>query len=343
MITASSQASGRISGVTTTASGEATWAASGTYTGARDILVTVQIDSVSAGKEIGQATFSWKTSETVSGWEATGVTTSATAITLGTDGKKIAWVAGTGNDFEDADTGTFWCYASFGVENLLDLDRNTYWMSTGDASESLVIDLGSAKLVTAFVLLDHNLTSGATLTLQGHTANSWSSPSYSVAQTVGDPIASYLSETYQYWRVLITDASNPDGYLKIGDVYLGTYTELVATFARITWGSGVTRKRNMVENEAETGRRTQRIWSKQRVFDFRFDTLDATDEATLYGIWDGIHDTSSGAVTPLFVHYFQDVTKTLMLCRMISDYDLTYTSFGIHKSALKFEEVAKTR
>lgn len=342
IISASSQATGRLSGFSTIAAGSASWSNTGNYSGEADLVVTVMIDDVSAGKEIGNAKFSWKTSETTTGWEATGVTTSATPITL-QDGIQVFWTAGTGDDFEDGDTGIFWAYASFGVGNLLDLDRNTSWVSTGDSDESLTINFGSSKQVTAFVLADHNLTAGATVTLMGNTSSSWGSPPYTQTLTVADPLVVYLNKTYQYFRLRLQDSSNPDGYLKAAELYLGTYTELAADHARIKWGSTVTRSRRLIENQSETGRRTQRIWSVQRVFDFDFDALDSTDEATLLSIWQSTFDTTTGRVSPLWVHYFQDVTSTMMLCRILNDYSLTYRSYGIYSANMKLEEVAKTR
>lgn len=343
MITASSQSAGLISGVTTAATGTAVWASSGSYTGAEDLLVTIEIDSVTAGKEIGQATFSWKTSATVSGWEATGVTTSATAISLGSDGKKIAWTAGSGNDFELGDSGVFWCYSSFGPANMLDLDRDTYWLSTGDTSENLVINFGAAETVEAVAIADHNLTSGATVTLQANTSDAWVTPAYTQALTVADIISFYLSEEYQYWRLVFADSSNPDGVIQIGEIYLGEYTELTAEWARPAWGTGIDFQRNLIENKSETGRRAQRIWSIQRTFTLNYEALDDTDEAALYAIWSDCFSLVTGAVRPLFVHYFYDEADTLMLCRFVSDYQRIYQRYGFNRVQLQFEEVAKTR
>lgn len=344
MLTASSQATGRVSGVSTQAAGSAVWSSSGAYSGARDLLTTIQIDSISAGAEVGSATYAWKTNETVTGWEATGVTTSTTPTALGSDAKMIAWESGSGADFAVDDVGVFWCYAPFGPGKTLDLDRNTYWQSTGDSSENIVVDLGSAQAVTAFLIGDHNLTAGATITLQANSSNSWGSPAYSQVVTVQDPAYLYLSQTYRYWRVLLADASNPDGYIKIGELYIGTYTELAAEIARPLWGSQINIIKRLVETQAETGRRSQRIWSTQQEYELRYETLDATDTATLKGIWESTFDsTTTGEMWPLFVHYFYDEADTLKLCHCVSGFDLKYSRGGINSVSIKFEEVAKTR
>jgi hypothetical protein len=342
MMTPSSQAAGLISGVSTIATGTAVWLSGGSYTGTQDILVTIQIDSVSAGHEIGQATFSWRTSLST-GWEATGIATATTPTVLGADGKTITWTAGTGNDFEIGDVGVFWCYATFGPENLILFDRNTYWETTSDTSENLVIDLGSPKTITAFILADHNLTSGATITLQGHTSNSWGSPAYTHAVVYGDPAVLYLSESYEFWRPLITDPSNPDTYIRIGKIYLGTYTELIADTARPNWGSAIARKRNLVSSESETGRENHRIWSVQKEFPLLYDNLNETDMGTLLTVWNSVHNLTTGAVLPLWFHYFQDEADYLFMMRFTNNFTQIFKRYNIFSVGMDFREVAKTR
>jgi hypothetical protein len=342
MVTPSSQAEGRVSGVSTIAEGTALWVSAGAYDGSRDILVTIQIDDVSAGKEIGQATFSWKTSLST-GWEATGVATATTPTALGTDGKTIAWQAGTGDDLEMGDVGVFWCYASFGPENLLLFDRNAYWKTTSDTSENVVVNFGSAQLVTAFVIADHNLTSGATITLQANTTDAWSPPAYTQVITYGDPAVLYLSETYQYWRVLIADASNPDTYLRIGKLYLGTYTELAAETARPNWGVNIAHKRHLISTDAETGRENQRIWSIQQALTLSYEYLSETDMETLYSIWASVHNLDTGAVNPFWFHYFQDDADYLFMMRIVNDFNQTFKRYNVFSVSIDLREVVKTR
>jgi hypothetical protein len=111
--------------------------AAGDFTGDDDLYVTCQIDDVSGGAEVGSATFRWKTSETASGWEASGVTTATTLTSLGTDGKQVAWEQGTGDDFVEEDSWIFPCYALYGPARLLDLSRNSVWRS-GSLTTNLI-------------------------------------------------------------------------------------------------------------------------------------------------------------------------------------------------------------
>jgi hypothetical protein len=53
-------------------------------------------------------------------------------------------------------------------------------------------------------------------------------PAYQLSITnLYDVICEFFAEkTYRYCRLVISDASNPDGYVKIGRVYIGEYTQM---------------------------------------------------------------------------------------------------------------------
>ena len=110
------------------------------------------------------------------------------------------------------------------------------WRPTGLSSESVVFDLGSAASIDVVSIQGHNLTSGATLVHEAHTADSWATPDYSETLTIltdADgvvyPRLTYFPSsaiTKQYHRFVVTDTSNPDGYVQIGRIKAGQYYEL---------------------------------------------------------------------------------------------------------------------
>lgn len=95
-----------------------------------------------------------------------------------------------------------------------------------DSAQTFVFDLLSAVAVSKVMIQDHNFTSGATITLEANTSNSWGSPAYTTSLSYNE---TYIykdlitDQTYRYWRLTVNDASNPDTYLEISKVYLGTY------------------------------------------------------------------------------------------------------------------------
>lgn len=112
------------------------------------------------------------------------------------------------------------------VDNLLS-QRLAKPFRTQDASaQTVIFDLGTPQSVNTIGILGHNFTSSATMTIEANAANSWGSASVSTTLTwIDGAIIKYLasSESYRYWRVSVSDATNTDGYLNIGVVWLGEY------------------------------------------------------------------------------------------------------------------------
>jgi hypothetical protein len=350
MITASSQADGRKGSASKSGTGTASIAVSGIFQGAFDLTLTIQIDSVTAGTNIGQATFKWRTSNTAAGaWEETGVTTSTTPYALSADGlgtnQSVAWSYVSGVAFAINDSWQVDLRATYGTERLLDRNRMTVWRATGDTSENIVINLGSAKAITAFVLQDHNLTSGATVTLQAHTSDSWGAPSYtSGALTVQDPIYFYPSETYQYWRILLADAANPDGYIDAANLFLGTSTSL-ASKINASWGSSRQAGYTLQSNISEPGVLRRYAYAKQKKLTLKFGkTVKNADIAIFLAMQEALINTATHRVLPLWIHNFSDEANTLALMDWLDIESWSYTFFQYLLNSgvgLQLDEVVK--
>jgi hypothetical protein len=219
---ASSTAGGVVGYPLKEGSGAAVCATDGVYAGSRNRLYTVEIDAVADGTEVGQAKFRWKHSESASGWQATGLATSGSLLALD-EGVKVKWLSGAGPDFALGDRWTFEATAPFGPGNLHDLDRDTVFRTAVlDNPAWLKADLGQAGRIRACLLLDHNFTAQATVTLQANTADSWTNPPYSQSLVVqAGLMALFLDQTYRYWRLTIADEANPAGYLSLSEWFLG--------------------------------------------------------------------------------------------------------------------------
>ncbi len=340
MITAGSQAAGVVSGgQKTVGTDSAILASSGSFSGADDLLYTIQCDSTTPGTEVGQATFRWRTSETASGtWEASGVTSTGSFTTLNY-GVQVAFLSGTGQDFSVGDSWIFTATSVFGPGKLIDKKRNTLYR-TG-ATLTSVIDLGSAQTVTALVLLDHNITNGGTITLEGHTSDSWGSPSYSQSITVQDPAYLYLNESYRYWRIVPVDGSV--SYFEAGQLFLGTYTELTRLNAE--WGAIRNHGYILQDNVSYTGLQRRKAYAKQQKLSLDFPLMSTADMTILTTMQDALIDLSTGTVDPLFVHLFYDEVDTLWLMdwQNIGDFERQYYRPGWHKCKLELSEQVRSR
>ena len=132
-------------------------------------------------------------------------------------------------------------------KNVLDPRPGAFWGTTGDSSEWIRFDLGSAQTITCFYLNAHNLTANATVVLQANIADSWASPAEQQQLTIATdsdgnalPSLCYFPNwsAYRYWRVTFADAANPEGRIRVGNIFAGQYYELGRNWsdgARITW------------------------------------------------------------------------------------------------------------
>jgi len=100
------------------------------------------------------------------------------------------------------------------------------WRTTGDAAEWIKFDMGSAKKITMVAIFGHNLTSGATVTVEANSSDSWTTPAYTGAITWNElALVKFLDQTHRWWRITFADAANPDGYIEIGRICAGEYVE----------------------------------------------------------------------------------------------------------------------
>lgn len=342
MITPDSQATGIVSGVDMVqGTGSATMYATGAFSGADDEIYIVQCDSITGGVSIEQATFRWKHAGDAA-WAATGVTASATLTTLD-NAVQIAFLAGDGNDFALYDKWQFTATATWRPQNMLDRDRDTTFRS--GATKNLVINLGSAKQITAFALCDHNFVAGQTvLKLQGHTANSWGSPAYdSGALTITDPLILYLDKTYQYWRVVITDSGI--AYADIAELFLGLFLELGIRHA--VWETPETLSYTMIGDASASGALRRFAYTQQHAISLSFDQKLSNADVTALTIMQMalVDIATTGRVLPLFVHVFSDDVTTLRLYHWqnINAFTRNYAYVDQNTVTLELSEVVKNR
>lgn len=303
MITVSSLRFGLVSSALKEGSGSATLNPAGNYTAQIDKEYIIEIDSVAAGKEIGQATFKW--SDGAGGWNATGVTTSAAAIALN-NGVTVSFTAGTGDDFDLADAWYFKAFNMFKPGNMIDLNRDTRHRSKELGSpNTITLDLGAPTAIMALILYDHNLTSAATITLEADAAATFDSggggtPEISEAVTWNaEKILHYLvtPTTKRYWRVKIADALNPDTYIEIGELFLGSYLELSANMA-----PGANTPIRFVTSESTTpyGVKRRRFFNLSHSWSISIPLLPAADIALMTDMLEAANSRATGIANPFF-------------------------------------------
>jgi F5/8 type C domain-containing protein len=120
---------------------------------------------------------------------------------------------------------------NFPASNLSNPLRSKVWRSTSVTAQSIVFDLVTTEPINSIVLLwpkenGIRLTDAAVIKIQANATNVWTSPAVDQTLTINNDysVASHFftsDQNYRYWRVTITDPTNPYGYLELGVVWLG--------------------------------------------------------------------------------------------------------------------------
>ena len=137
---------------------------------------------------------------------------------------------------EDAPTITYATQNSeYPASNLAINDHVHIYRSTDDAAEYVQFDFGAEKLITfAFSSRFHNLQTGAYIRVQGndHLPISDGPPvNETITCTAGKALCkAFTGGSYQYWRIYIDDATNPDGYLELANLWLGEWQNLIHSY-----------------------------------------------------------------------------------------------------------------
>jgi len=372
MFTVSSLKTGVVSDALKIGTGSAVITTSGNYSGTTDLEYIVEIDSIAGGAEVGQATFKW--SDGGGGWDATGVTTSATNILLN-NGVYIKHTTGAGADFVVGDKWYFKGINMFAAGKMIDSNRDTRYRSAAlGAPNKIILDLGAAVEVKALVIYDHNITSGATLMIEGR-ADAW----VEVAPTLGaethilslavynsklyggtfpngklyeanavletisynaNKIVHYLTSatTKRHWRLSVTDAANTDSYIEIGELYLASYFELSNTFA---WGPGRQYGSIIGENKTSFGVKKRRYFNRQNVLGYHWNRLADADITSLETMLEAIGTQSTGVIKPVI---WNPETALPGVSYMVEFDGFSYKEVftGIHRADMTMVEVLKS-
>lgn len=320
------------------ARGSAVAYAAGEYQGAADQVFLVEIDSVAAGRQVGQATFRWQRGS-AGAWEQTGVTT-GDSLTALADGVSLKWLSGSGDDFALGDAWSILAVRSHGPAALLDRDRDQQWISTGAADEHLTVDLGQPRRVGAVILADHNLSDAAVVTLMANPSDAWSAPAYSQALSLTRPhLVSFPERSYRYWRLRLQDPANQEGVLKASGLFLGPRFCPSRTF-RAGYSRATLAGRRVTTTDAGKMAGHTRGLADNLAVEFR--GLDQDDADAFRAMFQAIHDPDSGRLAPVFFTPFDHRPGDTLYCLPGPSLALSQTHHDRWALKLNLEEVVRT-
>jgi hypothetical protein len=108
--------------------------------------------------------------------------------------------------------------------------------TTGVASEWWKWDLGAARNVRYFIFWNHNFSPNASIRLQANSIDNWTSPAIDVyINSMPEKIVKIFEtvNSYRWWRLIVEDSGNSEGYLQGGYAFLGDFLETGRYFSEI--------------------------------------------------------------------------------------------------------------
>ena len=341
MFTVSSAKTGIVTTALKSGTGSATMTTAGTYTGTTDLEYVCVIDGIGTG-EIGSATFKWSDDGGAT-WDATTVATDDTPPIALNNGVTVCWVAGAGADFVIGDTWYFKAIQPFSAGKMLDLDRDHRYRSAAlGAPNTITVNFGASAQPTTLIINDHNLTNAATISLKADADNiSWGAPTYTQAVTwASGKILCYLTTpgNLQYWQLQITDAGNPNGYIEISELYLGTYVELSKTYKE---GFSLDNDFILASSETTFGIRRNRFYNSRLSFQYDFRAMTSADVTSMNTLVSAIGNRTTGIFKPFWFNADSAVPTDTWLVTLDS-LPVSHNTKARYDMSLKFTEVLRS-
>lgn len=184
--------------------------------------------------------------------------------------------------------------ASYPKANLQAEPVAKTYRSTTDSDIRIDMDLGSAKSLDCAALINHNISSGATITLYADSTSTPTANANTFTHRVYD-MYEYLSSplSYRYWAIRIQDASNPDGYIEVGRVLLGDALTITQNYYRMT------RTPRFINARYGSDFLSPEVKALSRIYGLTFDwrNLTKAQADNITDVWDGL----SGDAEPILI------------------------------------------
>lgn len=155
-----------------------------------------------------------------------------------TYGDNLAWLEDSSNHIRRAGTSitTSTEDATYPADNLIVLPISKPWRSDGiaETGEWILIDFGMPRAVDCAAIINHNLTSAATIVVTAGSTSACASYTMSPAVAWAEDNAYSViasAQTYRYWKFTFTDDSNLDGYIRVGYLMLGSVEQIATNYA----------------------------------------------------------------------------------------------------------------
>ncbi len=210
--------------------------------------------------------------------------------------------------------------ANYPIENTQDVRLAKVWRTTDDLEPTILLDAGTGLTITCDVaaVIKHNFSGSAGIIIRGNETNSnWGSSGLAqgISYRKGIMVKYFTSSAFRFWRFGFSDATNPDGYLEIGRLFLGTYLQVDPS-------SLVEFPEKHVRNDRQAFSKSNQLYADQgsgwRELKYKFVNTSDTMKGKIETMWDlnGKHtplllmnyNTSFSIIPPLYCVVTKDIT-----------------------------------
>lgn len=139
--------------------------------------------------------------------------------------------------------------SAYPVENIYDKLAAKVFRSESPTSLTILIDFGVARQADTIVIINHNLTSGATLSLKADGSNPPTTEIATPSYRENDLWKAFNATSARYWLLMITDSNASD--IQIGQIIIGTRVALPR--ARRIGGYSPAKERFVISSETYAG------------------------------------------------------------------------------------------
>lgn len=231
--------------------------------------------------------------------------------------------------------------AQYPVANLNDERRTKTFRSTTNA-DNIVFDFGIAESVDSFAIVD-NWQNGfriATLTLEANGTDSWGAPAFTTTVTLdttfGVGIKTFTSESYRFWRVVVTGTL---GYCEISNMFIGTAKTIATNGVSYNW-QYVNKDLAMKTTNRYGQEFVDDIGTQKELNNLQFQIMDKDEQEIIFDVYD-----ANRTVKPFFV-YFPLETDSLSnnddryngMYRFKSEPSFTNINSGYYNTSLSLRE-----
>lgn len=137
---------------------------------------------------------------------------------------------------------------NFPASNMKNPFRSKRWRSANaDTAQWVRYDIGTTEEINSVVVLwpredGVKLSNTASISIQANATDDWTAPAVNQVLTLDNDysVASHFfatSQSYRYWRLVVTDIGNPNGYIEVGLCVLGQSLTLEEPENGFTWSS----------------------------------------------------------------------------------------------------------